>query len=229
MNVTLVENQLVIQKPGGIAIIGHVDEFPLTFEGQAEFNVQNIMAAVAATYALGVSEDQIYTGLVSFNSTVGQSPGRINMMDIGEFKVVIDYGHNPAAIHATGKFFCKLMPGQKIRLAAGVGDRRKEDIKDYGRAVAQYFDQVVLCDSAPRQRPLGETVQLVKEGMIEGGLATSNIEVIYDELDATQRALEMANPGDLVVIQPDNITQVTQVVMDYKKNYLSQQKCGKKN
>lgn len=228
VNVTLVENQLVIQKPGGIAIIGHVDEFPLTFEGQAEFNVQNIMAAVAATYALGVSEDQIYTGLVSFNSTVGQSPGRINMMDIGEFKVVIDYGHNPAAIHATGKFFCKLMPGQKIRLAAGVGDRRQEDIKDYGRAVAQYFDKVVLCDSAPRQRPLGETAQLVKEGMIEGGLATSNIEVIYDELAATQRALEMANPGDLVVIQPDNITQVTQVVMDYKKNYLSHQKCGQK-
>ncbi len=120
------------------------------------------------------------------------------------------------------------MPGQKIRLAAGVGDRRQEDIKDYGRAVAQYFDKVVLCDSAPRQRPLGETAQLVKEGMIEGGLATSNIEVIYDELAATQRALEMANPGDLVVIQPDNITQVTQVVMDYKKNYLSHQKCGKK-
>lgn len=218
-NVTQEGKQVVIQKPDQQVVIGQIDEFPMTFAGQAQFNIENMMAAIAATYALGVPIEQIRAGLLNFNSSISQSPGRMNVVDIGEFKVVIDYGHNPGAIHATGEFFCHLMPGRKIRLASGVGNRREEDIKAYGQAVAQYFDQVVLCDSAPRNRRLGETAALGKQGMLEGGMEAHAIELVYDEILATRRALEMAEPSDLVVLQADNIVKVTQEVLDFKKEY----------
>lgn len=222
-NVTLVGKQVVIQKPDQQVVIGEIDEFPMTFAGQAQFNVKNLMAAIAATYALGVPIEQIRAGVMSFNTSISQSPGRMNVIDIGEFKVVIDYGHNPGAIHATGDFFRRLMPGRKIRLASGVGNRREEDIKAYGQAVAQYFDQVILCDSAPRNRPLGETAEIVKQGMLEGGMEANAIELVYDEILATRRALEMAEPNDLVVLQADNIAKVTQDVLDFKREYTANQ------
>ena len=216
VNVTILENTVIVQQNGGITNVADIYEIPITFEGQAKFNIENVLAAVGACFALGVSEDQIRAGLISFSPSIGQSPGRMNVIDIGDFKVLIDYGHNIGAIHATGEFIQKLMPGKKIRMAAGVGNRRTEDIVGYGEALAKYYDQVVICDPSPRIRKLGETSDLVKEGLLKGGFTEDQIFIDIKEEDATQTALNLAGPGDLVVLQVENISQVTKDVLDYK-------------
>lgn len=216
VNVTILENTVIVQQNGGITNVADIYEIPITFEGQAKFNIENVLAAVGACFALGVSEDQIRSGLISFSPSIGQSPGRMNVIDIGDFKVLIDYGHNIGAIHATGEFIQKLMPGKKIRMAAGVGNRRTEDIVGYGEALAKYYDQVVICDPSPRIRKLGETSDLVKEGLLKGGFTEDQIFIDIKEEDATQTALNLAGPGDLVVLQVENISQVTKDVLDYK-------------
>ncbi|WP_206424111.1 cyanophycin synthetase [Vaginisenegalia massiliensis] len=222
-NVTLNGHDVILQKPLGDVAIGKVQEFPITFDGQASFNIENILAAVAATYAMGASEEEIRAGLISFSPSIGQSPGRMNVIDVGDFKVVIDYGHNPAAIRATGHFFRSIMPGRKIRVASGVGNRRTEDIKEYGQAVAGFFDHVVLCDPCSRIRPLGETMDIVKEGLLEAGLGADVIDEFIDEKAATHHALAMAQAGDLVVIQAHDIDWVTQTVLELKEAYLEQE------
>ena len=103
-----------------------------------------------------------------------------------------------------------------IRMAAGVGSRRTEDIVGYGEALAKYYDQVVICDPSPRIRKLGETSDLVKEGLLKGGFTEDQIFIDIKEEDATQTALNLAGPGDLVVLQVENISQVTKDVLDYK-------------
>lgn len=219
INVTVRDEAVIIQRPDGISWIAEIMEIPITFEGQAQFNIENALAATAAAYALGISEEQIRAGLVSFSPSVGQSPGRMNMIDIGDCKVLIDYGHNIGAIHATGEFVRNLMPGKKIRMASGVGNRREEDIIAYGKALAQYYDHIVLCDASPRIRKLGETADLVRRGLLEGGFSDEQITIELKEKDATQTALDLAGPGDLLVLQVENIAQVTQDVIDYKRKF----------
>ena len=213
------DEAVIIQRPDGISWIAEIMEIPITFEGQAQFNIENALAATAAAYALGISEEQIRAGLVSFSPSVGQSPGRMNMIDIGDCKVLIDYGHNIGAIHATGEFVRNLMPGKKIRMASGVGNRREEDIIAYGKALAQYYDHIVLCDASHRIRKLGETADLVRRGLLEGGFSDEQITIELKEKDATQTALDLAGPGDLLVLQVENIAQVTQDVIDYKRKF----------
>ena len=217
LNVTIQDGKVIIQRKGWLSSVANVIEIPITFEGKAWFNIENVMAAVAATAALGLNETKIRAGLVSFNPSIGQSPGRMNVIDVGDFKVVVDYGHNIGAIKATGDFIKNLMPGRKIRMASGVGNRRTEDILAFGNVLADYYDHIVLCDADPRGRTLGETAELVKEGLIESGFTPDMITVVDDEKEATRLSLDMAKKGDLVVLQADNVTQVIQDVFSYKK------------
>jgi len=136
---------------------------------------------------------------------------------MGDFKVVVDYGHNIGAINATGDFIKGLMPGRKIRMACGVGNRRRNDILEFGIALAKFYDHIVICDPDPRERTPGETAQIVKEGLLMGGVQPERITLVIDEKKATKLALEMAKKGDLVVLQGDNIPQVIKDVLDYKE------------
>ena len=216
LNVTIQEGTVIIQKKEWTSTVASVVEIPITFDGKAGFNVENVMAAVAATAALGLNETQIRAGLVSFSPSIGQSPGRMNVIEMGDFKVVVDYGHNIGAITATADFIKGLMPGRKIRMTSGVGNRRGDDILEFGETLSRYYDHIVLCDADPRERIPGETARIVKEGLLKGGFEPEMVTVVLDEIEATKAALEMAEKGDLVVLQADNVTRVIKDVLDYK-------------
>jgi len=218
MNVIYEEDQIKIQKGGWTASVANVLEIPITYNGKALFNIQNVLAAVAATSALGLNDIQIRAGLVSFSPSIGQSPGRMNIFDLDNFKVLIDYGHNIGAIEATGEFIQELAPGKKIRMAAGTGNRRAEDIIEFGTTLSSYYDHVIITDPDPRNRKHGETTQLVRQGLLQGGFTDDMITLISDERKATKVALDMADQGDLIVLQADNVGGVIQDVLDYKEN-----------
>ena len=223
MNVTLKDESIIIQKGSWISTVAKVIEVPITFGGKAVFNIQNALAATAAVSALGLTEKQIRAGLVSFSSSIGLSPGRMNIIEVRDFKVVIDYGHNIGAVRATGELLPHLSMGLRIRMAAGTGNRRDEDIREYGRVLSGYYDHVVLTDTDTRGRPPGEVAEIVRSGLIEGGMRDENIHVVLDGRKATRYALDMARKGDVVVLQADNVQLLIQDVMDYKENSLAEE------
>lgn len=124
MNISVINGNVVLQRPGGITYVENINDIPITFEGKATFNIDNVLAAVGATFLLGIDVKDIRVGLNTFNPSISQSPGRMNIIDIGDYKVVIDYCHNVGSVHASGNFLRSLMPGRKIRAASGVGNRR---------------------------------------------------------------------------------------------------------
>jgi cyanophycin synthetase len=199
-----------------VSTVAKVNEIPLSFGGYALFNVSNTLAAVAVTYALGLNEKQIRAGVISFSPSIGQSPGRMNIIDMGNFKVMVDYSHNIGAVKATGQMLPFIAPGKKIRMAVGTGNRRTRDIIDFGESLAEFYDYVVITDTDPRNRAPGETCELVQEGLIKRGYAKENIAIILDGREATRKALKMASAGDIVVLQADDVQQVIQDVLDYK-------------
>ncbi|MCK8463390.1 cyanophycin synthetase [Aliiroseovarius sp. S1339] len=179
---------------------------PAALEGKAMFNVQNAMFAAAMAYSFGVDLDNIRHGLRTFDTSYFQAPGRMNVYDEYPFKVILDYAHNPAAIGAMTGLSDQLdVKNRRIVVAAMPGDRRDEDIIDSARILAGHFDHYI-CKADDRRRGRGpdEVPQMIKAELMRQGVAESAISVIPDEVEAVDTGLEMAEPGDLLVILGDD-------------------------
>jgi cyanophycin synthetase len=221
--VTLDENRRIVIKQDPLdSWVTNVIDVPMTIEGKAIFNIENALAATAATYALGINTKDIRAGLVTFNTTIGQLPGRLNILDVGNFKVIIDYGHNPSALKALAKVLKAISKGRKISVSSGTGSRREEYIRMFGKTLAEIYDYIIIKESDPKKRPIGETAKLVEEGVLSTGFPKKNYCMIQDEGKATNRALSMARVGDLVVIQADDVQKVISDVLKFKEMIMFQ-------
>jgi cyanophycin synthetase len=180
---------------------------PATIEGRAMHNVQNAMFAAALAYNMRIGIEDIRHGLRTFDSTFFQAPGRTNIYDEHPFKVILDYAHNPAAVQA----MCSLtdrfdVDGRRIAVIAAPGDRRDEDIRGIAEIAAGHFDYYICrCDDNRRGRGPDEVAVMLRNRLLESGVDANSIEVIPDEQEATARALEIAAPGDLLLILGDNV------------------------
>jgi cyanophycin synthetase len=207
--------------------IAWVHQLPATFEGRARMMVANALAAAAAAHAAGAHLHDIRQGLRSFNTSIYQAPGRLNLFDLDGVKVLIDYAHNAHGLATVGDFVermtAQVTPGAppgaaswtanlRVAVIATPGDRRDEDMRELGRVAARYFDEIVIReDRNTRGRKRGETAAIILEGVQEAtrtGARVGNIELVLDEMEATRRALDRSRPGDLVVLCVDYATEV---------------------
>lgn len=207
--VVTVENDfIVIKKEDNVWKVVEVSDIPITFEGKATFNVQNSLAAVASSFALDIDLESIKNGLLTFQSSTSQNPGRTNIMEVGNIKVMIDYGHNRPAVEALSKVLDSLTDREKIVICQGTGNRKAEDIIDFGKSIGETYDKVIINDADPRYRKSGETAELVKEGVLKTDLPPDRVKVIIDEFESIDAGFDMAEEGDLLVIQPSEIQDV---------------------
>ena len=180
---------------------------PATLEGKAMHNVQNAMFAAGVAYSMEVNLEDIRHGLRTFDTTFFQAPGRMNIFDEHPFKVILDYGHNPAAIKAMVQLTEHLeTEGRRLVVMAAPGDRRDEDVHEIARLCAGKFDHYICRrDDSPRGRGPEEVPKMLRETLLEAGVDDERIEVIIDEQKAVRRCLRLARPGDLLLIFADAI------------------------
>jgi cyanophycin synthetase len=186
---------------------------PATLEGKALHNVQNAMFAAAMAWSMGVGLDDIRHGLRTFDMTFYQAPGRMNVFDDHGFKVILDYGHNPAAVdamctvvdgfHASGS-----IRGHRVCVLCAPGDRRDEDIRAIARRAATSFDRFICrSDDDPRGRAKEEVPRMLAAELRAAGVDGDRIEILVDEVEATARGLSLCRPGDLLLVFGDDITR----------------------
>jgi len=196
---------------------------PSTFEGTARMNVANALAAAGAAFALGAPLQDIRQGLRTFTTSYYLSPGRMNLLTVTGRQIIVDYCHNAAGMRMLGDFAQRYADRQeergaggtvrRIGLVATAGDRRDDDMAELGAVAAEYFDSIIVRDDAHlRGRAPGEQAEHVARGIRQsqeaGRARCTEVEVVLNELDATDRALEIAEPGDLVVLCVDKHAQV---------------------
>jgi cyanophycin synthetase len=191
---------------------------PATLEGKATHNVQNAMFAAIMAHAQGVKADTIRQGLRTFDTTYFQAPGRLNVFDQLPFKVILDYGHNPAAMQVMADLALKLeVAGKRILVLAAPGDRRNEDIEAMCRIAAGAFDRVIVKqDDDTRGRASMEVPELMKKALEKAGMRASAIEIIAEEEKAIDNALRTAERGDLVLILADKISRAWKQITKFK-------------
>ncbi|MDT8377287.1 MAG: cyanophycin synthetase [Desulfotignum sp.] len=219
--VTVSNRNAVIKKSGLDIIVCTLEEIPITFGGIIDFNISNALAAIGALHGLNLPIEQIRNGIMTFYPSVNQNPGRMNLFDFQNYKVLLDYGHNPESARAMAKLLPRLSSGRKIGLCHGTGSRTDEQLIDFGKALALVYDHIILTDFDPRHRPLGETQRLVHEGLIQGGFQERNLEIISEPEKAVDTIFSKAQTGDLLVIQPDELEPVMGQIMKRYRQIVS--------
>ncbi|WP_017663676.1 cyanophycin synthetase [Baaleninema simplex] len=191
--------------------VAKAEEVPLTLKGMAPFAIANALAACAATYAQGVELEAIRAGLATFKPSVGQTPGRMNLFDMGDYHALVDYAHNAASYEALGGFV-RNWPGKRIGVVGGPGDRRDEDFRELGRLSAKIFDSIIVKeDDDTRGRPRGEAADLICRG-IEEIDPDCRYESILSEEKAINVALDEAPRDSLVVILPESVKRAIRAI-----------------
>ena len=178
---------------------------PATVEGKALHNVQNAMFAAAMAFSMGRKLEDIRHGLRTFDTTYFQAPGRMNIFDGHPFKVILDYGHNPAAVGAMVGLVQRLEPkGRKLLVLAAPGDRRDEDVRAIATLCAGRFDHYICRrDDGLRGRQPDEIPNMLRDTLLAQGVPARRIQVIPDEQEAITAALAMGRKDDLLLIFGD--------------------------
>ncbi len=180
---------------------------PATLEGRAIHNVQNAMFAAGMAHSMGVGLEGIRHGLRTFDTTYFQAPGRMNVFDGHPFKVILDYGHNPAAVRAMVDLVEQLpTDGRRIVVLAAPGDRRDDDVREIAAVTAGSFDHYICRrDDNLRGRGPTEIPDLLRDSLLANGVGEESVAVWPMEVEAIEAALQMATAGDLVLIFGDHI------------------------
>jgi cyanophycin synthetase len=232
------EGELIVLKHGPRTMpVLYTHLIPATFGGKARMNVANALAAAAAAWAAGAHLHDIRQGLRTFTTSFFQAPGRLNLLDVGGVRVVIDYCHNVDGMRNLADFVTRMMAepqtkagrigpaansqartGRAIGVIGIPGDRLDDDQRQYGALAATAFDEIIVReDKNLRGRAPGVSAANVAEGVrsarADGRARTQKTEKILEEMSAARTALRRATPGDLVVMCVDDAVGVYREAM----------------
>lgn len=193
-----------------------VTNIPLTYGGRAEFMVQNVLAATLACFVHGVSLEDLRVGLTTFNAGTAQTPGRLNFVEVGDVTVLMDYAHNPAGLRGLASFISKLPNKYRTCVLNGTGDRRDDDIREFGKIAADTFDRIVIrTGNYLRGRDPEELHKLLQEGIAQSK-NTPTVRIIPDGRTAIHHAIKYGRKGELVVTLADLVPKDIGYVQEYR-------------
>jgi cyanophycin synthetase len=211
--VAFVRDRHVILAEGGqeIRLIA-LDKVPLTHGGRVGFQVLNVLAAAAAAWALGIPCEAIRVGLETFAGDLHRVPARFNLLAVRGATVIVDYGHNAAALRCLLETLEQFPHRRRTAVFSTAGDRRDCDLVALGELLGAGFDRVLIYeDHYVRGRKPGEITALIRQGM-ETGRRVEEVVAIHGALKALETALRQVQPGDLVLLQADEIDETVEFV-----------------
>mgnify|MGYP000064103081 CR=1 FL=1 len=210
------EDYLTILQQDWVHRIEKVERVPVTLGGRAPFMIANALAASLAAFVQGVNVEHIRAALRSFKASVEQTPGRMNLFNLGRYHALVDYAHNPAGYAAVGSFV-KNWPGHAIGVVGGPGDRRDEDLMELGKLSATFFDRIIVKeDDDTRGRPWGDAAEFIVQGIEQANTATNAVvphSIMLNEAEAIEWALDNAPDNALVTIFPDDVSRAIALIM----------------
>ena len=181
-----------------------LERIPLTHQGKAFFQVENVLAATGAAWRLGVPFDSIRAGLASFLADERYAPGRFNVYRAQGATVVVDYAHNPSAVAALIASL-ELFPAARRSIVFCSSNRRDVDVATMGEMLAKGFDRILLYqDRGNNDRTDGELNRVLRRGIEATGRAV-NVKELAKEEEAIAEAFEDLRPDDLLVIGVDQV------------------------
>lgn len=164
---------------------------------------ENAVTAATAARELGVALDDIASGLAA----VPQVPGRFEVVRSEPSAVVVDFAHTPEALLLTLQSCADLAPAADIVLVFGCGGDRDETKRiQMGEAADKAASRIILTNDNPRS----ESPEKIAE-QIAAGISGTPFTIELDRRSAIRQALEVAKPGDIVLIAGKGHEQTQQI------------------
>ncbi len=200
-----IESEWIVEaRYSGSRRLIHTSEIPLTLFGTAQFQVANVLAALSACVAQGMSYANSLLALRRFRSNE-HNLGRANLYKMGRGYVMLDYGHNPDAFKAVCAMTAQW---HKRRLTAVIGvpgDRSNGVIIEAAKAAGRGFHRIFLRDDLDlRGRLPGEAPQIFRT-VVKRESPNVDCTIILDEREAMHRALSEIEDGEIVVMFYDEM------------------------
>ncbi|ANS75116.1 UDP-N-acetylmuramoyl-L-alanyl-D-glutamate--2,6-diaminopimelate ligase [Paenibacillus yonginensis] len=179
----------------------HVQSFAgaadITLQMVGKFNVYNALAAITAALLEGIPLETIKASL----ETVKGVDGRVEAVVEGQpYAVIVDYAHTPDGLENVLKTIKDFAEGRIITVFGCGGDRDKTKRPLMGGIAAKYSNYVVVTSDNPRTENPQQILMDIEAGLKDPQTATTQYELIEDRREAIHKAIEMASPGDVVLI-----------------------------
>jgi UDP-N-acetylmuramoyl-L-alanyl-D-glutamate--2,6-diaminopimelate ligase len=169
--------------------------FPVRVPLPGRFNVSNALGAWAAARALGAPA----SGLADALAVAATAPGRFQAVEAGQpFGVVVDYAHKPDALEQVLLAARELATGRLIVVVGAGGDRDRGKRPIMGEIAARLADVALITSDNPRSDPPEAIIDEIVAGIPPSPHAS--VERDADRRASIFRAIELAEPGDVVVI-----------------------------
>ena len=155
-------------------------------------NALNLLTAAAMAEQLGVDLPIIADSL----STVTEIPGRMERIDLGQpFTVLVDYAHTPDGItHCLAT--ARALTRGRVTLVFGAGGDRDRDKRPLMAQAASPADSIIVTSDNPRS----ESPSKIIDEICQGFSSLEHVQTCIDRNMAIQKAVSMAQPGDVVII-----------------------------
>jgi UDP-N-acetylmuramyl-tripeptide synthetase len=163
------------------------------------FNVYNSLATIAVALSQGISLETITRGLENFSGV----PGRMEKIKINlkqDFAVYVDYAHDPAALEAVYRTVKPHVKGKLISVLGSAGggrDKFKRPI--FGNLADEFADLVIITNEDPYDEDPELIINEIREG-IKNKVEGTNLWRILDRREAIEKAIELAQTGDVILI-----------------------------
>lgn len=191
-----------------------VEGVPLTHHGRVGFMVENVLAAVAAGWSLGLAPDTIIEGLVTFANNMHNVPARFNLFELSGATVCLDYGHNASSLVAVLEALDGFASTRRVAVYSAAGDRRDWDFVEQGKLLGDAFDHVILYeDHYTRGRADGEITALFRRGL-QMATRVKQVDEVRGAVKAVEAALQLAAPELLLFIQADEVDETVEYVRE---------------
>jgi UDP-N-acetylmuramoyl-L-alanyl-D-glutamate--2,6-diaminopimelate ligase len=169
------------------------DSFEMELSIPGNYNIYNALGAIAVCLCEGIEPEVIKIALLKV-----QVPGRCELVsnthDLG-FEIILDYAHTPDGLENILKTAREFTKGKLICVFGCGGDRDKAKRPIMGRIGSELCDVSVITSDNPRNE---DPLEIINE--IVMGIDKHNFEIIENRKAAIKRAMEIACPGDVIVI-----------------------------
>ncbi len=156
------------------------------------FQIHNSLAVFASALNAGVPAEIICSGIEKLKSV----PGRLQVLESGHgFFIVVDYAHTPDALLKILQSVAEMEHHRVIAVFGCGGDRDRTKRPVMGGIAAENSDFAIVTSDNPRTENPEDIINHIVAGM-----KSENYIVESDREKAIEKAVGMAEPGDIIVI-----------------------------
>jgi len=172
-----------------------------------QFNLQNVLAAIAIAETYGINFAIIKTAL----EKIKVIEGRMEEINAGQnFKIFVDLAHTPDSFRAVFETVKSLRKQGKIIVVFGAagGGRDKWKRPELGKIASQYADIIVLTNEDPYEENPEKIIEEIAKGINSKKVKLFKIQ---DRREGIRQGLKLAGKDDIVLVLGKG-TEMTYVV-----------------